>query len=90
MSAAGKKQAEDEVPDEAVTFAASDPGGPERDRDPDDRDQDPPEDGHGHLVQHPHTTLILLPDSSTSTRILAREQRPDRAIGPDMGQGQWS
>src|SRR6266536_3665844 len=41
-----EEQAEDEVPDEAVALAASDPGGPERDRDPDDSEQDPPQDRH--------------------------------------------
>jgi hypothetical protein len=33
-----------------VALAASDPGGPERDRDLDDRKQDPPKDGHGRLL----------------------------------------
>src|SRR6266480_1525052 len=41
-----EEQAEDEVPDEAVALAASDPGGPERDHDPDESTQDPPQDRH--------------------------------------------
>jgi hypothetical protein len=45
-----EEQAEDEVPDEAVALSASDAGGPERDCDPDDSDQDPPQDIHGGLL----------------------------------------
>jgi len=51
MIAAGKKnRLKMKYPDEAVALPASDTGGPERDCDPDDRKQDPPEDGHDRLL----------------------------------------
>jgi hypothetical protein len=43
MIAAGKKM---EYPMKLWPFPVGDPGGPELDRDPDDRDQDPPQDRH--------------------------------------------
>src|ERR1700747_865991 len=53
-----EEQAEDEVPDEAVALPAGDTGRPERDRDPDHRKQDPPEDGHAASSPRSHETLL--------------------------------
>ena len=41
-----EEEAEDEVPDEAVSLPASDAGGPERDHDPDHRKDDVPDNRH--------------------------------------------
>jgi hypothetical protein len=63
-----EEQAEDEVPDEAVALPASDPGGPERDCDPDDSEQDPPQDRHDMSPSAFRAErLYLLPDGSVST-----------------------
>ena len=53
-----EEQAEDEVPDEAVALPASDPGGPERDRNPDDSKQNPPETDMAASSPRSHETLI--------------------------------
>jgi hypothetical protein len=51
-----------------VAFPAGDTGGPERDCDPDDSEQDPPEGGHGRLLSAFRAERsYLLPDGSVGT-----------------------
>src|SRR6266513_4863456 len=72
-----EEQAEDEVPDEAVALPASDTGGPERDRDPDDSKQDPPKGGHSRLLsQRSHGTLYACCRTAAS----APTTLPHRAV----------
>ena len=51
-------QAEDEVPEEAVALSASDTGGPERYRDPDDSKQGPPDEVHDPIPPRLQGTLL--------------------------------
>ena len=71
-----EEEAEDEVPDEAVAFSAGDAGGPERDCDPDDSKQDPPDDEHGRFLSAFRTERsYLLPDGSVGTSDVAASGR---------------